>query len=329
MQKRFDAIEAKQKIQALHPTVRVISVEEIDGQRTCRFFCDLHGVQINSVKNLSDSRKSHACNQCSAINVEGYYYSETHRQCIDCNEILAKEGFEFTGRKDGQRYPRCYQCLRFWRSELAKKQKQCPKRKEQSNRAGRARRERIKNHPDYVPPAPKKSTISIVPCNHCGKLKAFKRTVKGYTCSTECRGARISQGGIVHAYVDKSCIDCGKAIKCHPLAKRCKRCRSIENKSKAGAHRKRARYYGVYYEYVNIKKVFDQDGWKCKECGVRVKQYNDMAKHTNRATLGHIIPLSKGGSHTYANVQCECWKCNTLKGNKINAAQLTIFCRVV
>lgn len=35
------------------------------------------------------------------------------------------------------------------------------------------------------------------------------------------------------------------------------------------------------------------------------------------ATVGHTIPLSKGGEHTMQNVQLECMKCNVKKGNRI------------
>ena len=33
--------------------------------------------------------------------------------------------------------------------------------------------------------------------------------------------------------------------------------------------------------------------------------------------LDHIIPMSKGGSHTYSNVQTLCRECNGIKGDKI------------
>lgn len=49
-------------------------------------------------------------------------------------------------------------------------------------------------------------------------------------------------------------------------------------------------------------------------CGVKVER----AKYykPNRATVDHVIPLSKGGSHTYDNARCCCNRCNCSKHNK-------------
>ena len=74
------------------------------------------------------------------------------------------------------------------------------------------------------------------------------------------------------------------------------------------SHRRRARRYGVPYEHVNRIKVFERDRWRCKLCGAKVKQ--------STAELDHILPLSKGGGHTYTNTQCSCRPCNQSKKDR-------------
>ena len=74
------------------------------------------------------------------------------------------------------------------------------------------------------------------------------------------------------------------------------------------SHRRRAKRYGVPYEHVNRLKVFERDRWRCKLCGAKVKQ--------STAELDHILPLSKGGGHTYTNTQCSCRPCNQSKKDR-------------
>ena len=66
------------------------------------------------------------------------------------------------------------------------------------------------------------------------------------------------------------------------------------------------------------------DKYKCKECGIKCNPDNHY-NSSDYPTLGHIVPLSLKGSHTYANVQCECRNCNTNKSNKILGQQLTLY----
>jgi 5-methylcytosine-specific restriction endonuclease McrA len=35
--------------------------------------------------------------------------------------------------------------------------------------------------------------------------------------------------------------------------------------------------------------------------------------------MDHVIPLSKGGSHTKSNTQLACFGCNTLKGDRVDS----------
>lgn len=86
---------------------------------------------------------------------------------------------------------------------------------------------------------------------------------------------------------------------------------------------RRARKYGVYYEPINRLKIFKRDKYKCQVCGTKT-QVKDMSAD-NAATVGHIIPMSKGGSNTYSNTQCQCLKCNVSLNASIYGQQMTIF----
>jgi 5-methylcytosine-specific restriction endonuclease McrA len=72
---------------------------------------------------------------------------------------------------------------------------------------------------------------------------------------------------------------------------------------------KRALALGVFVERVSRKKLLRMHKGKCGICGERV--------NPRRFTLDHIIPLSKGGTHEYANVQPAHRECNQLKDDKM------------
>ena len=89
----------------------------------------------------------------------------------------------------------------------------------------------------------------------------------------------------------------------------------------AGGHWKcRADRYGcdTFDESINLKALFDRDGGICQLCG-RPTDWNDIkCGHIGRLypTLDHIIPLSKGGAHTWDNVQLAHMACNAGKCDK-------------
>ena len=78
-------------------------------------------------------------------------------------------------------------------------------------------------------------------------------------------------------------------------------------------------------EYVNPIKVFMAAGWKCQICNKPTPQRLRGSVHKRAPELDHVIPLSKGGSHTLANVQCACRECNLWKSDKIVVGQANLF----
>lgn len=167
-------------------------------------------------------------------------------------------------------------------------------------------------------------------CKVCGKwFGGRKRSTPALCCSTVC--ASKLYGAKKKEYKKIICKECGKEFKNVYGVKNsvfCSRMCFIKNhkrNSDGGKPRKRAKRYGVKYQYVDVNKVFERDGWKCQICGKRTpKAMRGKNKH-NSPELDHRIPMSNGGDHTYNNVQCACRACNGKKSNTSNIGQLPLF----
>lgn len=66
---------------------------------------------------------------------------------------------------------------------------------------------------------------------------------------------------------------------------------------------------------ISRRKVFDRDEWKCRACGSDTPEYLMGTCDGSAPELDHVIPLAKGGSHTYANVMLLCRTCNGMKAH--------------
>ena len=94
--------------------------------------------------------------------------------------------------------------------------------------------------------------------------------------------------------------------------------------TRRGRHLRRARMRNAYIEQVDPSVVAKRDKYKCHICRKRVNmqlEYNDKYS----ATMDHLIPLSLGGDHTYANMRLAHRTCNSSKGNRAVNEQLLLF----
>ena len=149
------------------------------------------------------------------------------------------------------------------------------------------------------------------------------------------------------------------------LCSKCRACVDLSNKSYAATHKEQIamhnKAYGPFYRAANQKKIRrDIATWEKKNPD-KVKASRDRKNrsrlarmrhasiiesidmdiiylrdkkicslcHTSvkrsDATLDHIVPLSKGGNHTYANVALAHHRCNSSKGNRIKTQQMRLF----
>ena len=86
-----------------------------------------------------------------------------------------------------------------------------------------------------------------------------------------------------------------------------------------GNDKARAKHYGVRYEPIKRKVVFDKHHWKCAACGIDTPKELKGTKDKAAPELDHIVPISKGGAHLYSNVQLLCNRCNANKSDTVQA----------
>lgn len=87
-------------------------------------------------------------------------------------------------------------------------------------------------------------------------------------------------------------------------------------KARAKVQRRRARLAAAFVEDVDVDVVYSRDCGVCGICGQGVDRSLRWPAKLS-ATLDHVIPLSKGGSHEYANVQLAHAVCNSRKNDRI------------
>lgn len=93
--------------------------------------------------------------------------------------------------------------------------------------------------------------------------------------------------------------------------------RWVENnrdRHNAKKHRRRARERAAFVEEVNPRAVYNRDGGVCWLCRRQVPR---IVGDPLSPSLDHVIPLVRGGEHSYANVRLAHSICNARKGAKV------------
>ena len=78
----------------------------------------------------------------------------------------------------------------------------------------------------------------------------------------------------------------------------------------------RARKRGAVIEAIKARAIFERDGWVCGICSEAVDPLL-AHPHPRSASLDHLVPLSRGGAHTYDNVRTTHLTCNLKKGARV------------
>lgn len=101
---------------------------------------------------------------------------------------------------------------------------------------------------------------------------------------------------------------------------------ALDTKGTGGHWRRRSQRYGCreFDESITLKELIKRDKGICKICGEPTDSDDITGGHIGRLypTLDHIIPLSKGGTHTWNNVQLAHMACNAGKCDKTNGGKV-------
>lgn len=120
--------------------------------------------------------------------------------------------------------------------------------------------------------------------------------------------------------------ECGKIIPngtkyCDDCREKHKRIsqRQIERRKE---HKRRTRIGKTFDRGITLEKLYDRDQGICYLCN-RTCDWGDFQKINGAFVVGgsyptveHLIPLCKGGTHTWNNIKLACHSCNSKKGRK-------------
>lgn len=144
-------------------------------------------------------------------------------------------------------------------------------------------------------------------CKHCGKL--YKPKGQEKYCSPECRDKQR-----LNITYEKTCTECGAVyVANYTFSRFC--CNECRRKNDSRVYKARLRNCKVRDKTITLKKVYERDRGICQLCGKHINFSCDKCAD-EYPTIDHIKPLSKGGNHTWENVQLACRLCNITKGNK-------------
>lgn len=86
-----------------------------------------------------------------------------------------------------------------------------------------------------------------------------------------------------------------------------------------GKARRRAVEREAFVADVNRQGIFDRDGWICQLCMEPIRR-DVAAPHPLSASIDHVLPLARGGTHQPSNVQAAHLLCNSIKSDRLSVA---------
>lgn len=166
----------------------------------------------------------------------------------------------------------------------------------------------------------------ICKCKVCGEIKERvnnklfdkDRNIACMKCYNNYKGSEI-----------KECIECNKKfIAFSDQQVMCKDCHDKQEREKQKMHKRlreaKAKENGKIEWSISLDKLIQRDEGICKICGRKVDindyYYNNegyFIAGNNYPSIDHIIPLAKGGTHTWDNVQLTHRYCNSIKCDKM------------
>lgn len=113
-------------------------------------------------------------------------------------------------------------------------------------------------------------------------------------------------------WYDRLCPECGARTLSHHVPRDDNGYCSATCCLKQKRRRRRARQAGAGSKTLSFRQVAERDGWVCALCSKDVDP-TLLVPHPHAATLDHVLPLARGGTHTMDNAQLAHFICNSVK----------------
>ena len=246
---------------------------------------------------------------------------EYRKNCAACGSFFVTQNERQTccssecglqlGRQ--KKYYTCQYCGEpFWKPN-AFRLKYCS---EECQKAAR-RDATIKRH-ESLPPVPVSRTYMRV-CLWCGRK--FKATrINTFCCSAECdyedrKRKKREQWALEYQPQVFTCRECGELVETecgHTRSEFCSDECSEKYFNRTYRLRRQDQIVAAYRAPVSFRRIYARDKGICQICGLPVP-YDKSPEKLWAATIDHIIPLSKGGTHEPNNCQLSHRLCNSIK----------------
>ena len=155
-------------------------------------------------------------------------------------------------------------------------------------------------------------------CRYCNTTYITKDENKEF-CSGTCRKKEKRFNEMVERG-PKSCLYCGNSFYSptkHYCSDECKRkAARVKDELRKSERLKRARSNGQFDADIDIYKLIERDGEYCYLCGDGV-HFNNHYNDPKYPTIEHVMPIARGGTHSWDNVKVACRECNTRKSTTL------------
>lgn len=156
--------------------------------------------------------------------------------------------------------------------------------------------------------------VRRIPCPHCGK--PFWPWANGVSHARKACCLKPKATKAARVPRSRDCTWCGQSF---VVATGSPKVCSKDCARRVSSQRKhiRRRAHGLRTKQVTLSlpALCHRYNWTCQLCGQPVPR-GISAPDPLSPSIDHIIPLSKGGTHTVENVQLAHYRCNTKKGNR-------------
>ena len=103
------------------------------------------------------------------------------------------------------------------------------------------------------------------------------------------------------------CSDCGVMFKRSNIYTRCTSCATARRRA---SEQRRRDVIRDGDKNINWRTLGPRDSWCCHICGRKVRQVPGTAAEPFGATVDHLLPITDGGRHVWANVKIAHRVCN-------------------